>query len=261
MYQHFSSLSLEELKQGYRYDAPARSYICLQCGQSFSEDEIHPQGQRLLTAMAAVRQHLRDQHREPLSELLSLERKVTGLTDHQRALCMLLAQGLSDKEIGEQTGVAATTIRHQRFVLRERAKVARVQLAIFELLDEAMQEKRQPDPKEELIMTPSNPNLVDDRYFVTVEEEEKIIKAAFSSHDPLRLKHIPRKEKRKVVILRLIASQFEAGRTYSEKEVNAVLQDIHADFAAIRRYLIDYGHLKRTPDGSSYWLAERDASE
>jgi hypothetical protein len=96
--------------------------------------------------------------------------------------------------------------------------------------------------------------MVDDRYFTTKAEEEKIITAAFESLQPLKLKFFSPKEKKKIVILRKIAGQFEEGRKYNEKEVNSILKVIYEDFATIRRYLIEYGFMERTNDCKEYWL-------
>lgn len=54
-----------------------------------------------------------------------------------------------------------------------------------------------------------------------------------------------------------LARQFEPGRTYSESEVNALLDHIHtfSDAALLRRLLFDWGYLERAGDGSRYWLA------
>ena len=70
---------------------------------------------------------------------------------------------------------------------------------------------------------------------------------------PLRLKTFPPKEKKKVVILRTIAKEFEEGIRYSEVQVNEILKDIYPDYVTLRRYLIEYGYLERTRDGSAYW--------
>ena len=75
----------------------------------------------------------------------------------------------------------------------------------------------------------------------------------FASMQPLRLKTFPPKEKKKVVILRTIAKEFEEGIRYSEVQVNEILKDIYPDYVTLRRYLIEYGYLERTRDGSAYW--------
>ena len=40
-------------------------------------------------------------------------------------------------------------------------------------------------------------------------------------------------------------TRFEPGRTYTEPEVNEVLLDVHADFAYLRRELVNYRYLER----------------
>jgi len=70
------------------------------------------------------------------------------------------------------------------------------------------------------------------------------------------LKEIPAQLKKKQIIYRYIAGQFEAGRTYTEKEVNEVIQHFYHDIAAIRRDLYDLGFIDRAPNGSAYWLVE-----
>lgn len=76
----------------------------------------------------------------------------------------------------------------------------------------------------------------------------------FYSIEPLKLKVFSPKEKKKIVILRKIAEQFEKNKQYTEKEVNSILTDIYEDYATIRRYLIEYGYMDRTKDGKAYWL-------
>ncbi|MCL2742212.1 MAG: DUF2087 domain-containing protein [Oscillospiraceae bacterium] len=96
--------------------------------------------------------------------------------------------------------------------------------------------------------------MVDERYMATAEEERKALDACFSSAEPLVLRELPSKQKRKLIVLKTVAGQFERGRRYSEKEVNKVLKPIYEDHTTIRRYLIEYGFMDRTPDGSAYWL-------
>ena len=53
--------------------------------------------------------------------------------------------------------------------------------------------------------------------------------------------------------MRTIAKEFEEGIRYSEVQVNEILKDIYPDYVTLRRYLIEYGYLERTRDGSAYW--------
>ena len=62
------------------------------------------------------------------------------------------------------------------------------------------------------------------------------------------------REKRKIVVLRKIAALFQPGEKYSEIQINTMLKEVFADFATIRRYLIEYGFMERTKDCKEYWV-------
>ena len=71
-----------------------------------------------------------------------------------------------------------------------------------------------------------------------------------------RLSRWPSKLKTQRMAAAVLAMRFEAGREYTEKEVNALLMDGHtfADWALLRRSLCDWEFLARQPDGSRYWV-------
>ncbi|SPP30735.1 DUF2087 domain-containing protein [Brochothrix thermosphacta] len=64
---------------------------------------------------------------------------------------------------------------------------------------------------------------------------------------------IPRKLKKKVVLLEVITNDFKDGRCYTEQEVNTILLKWYDDYVILRRYLVDFKFLKREEDGSSYY--------
>ena len=66
-----------------------------------------------------------------------------------------------------------------------------------------------------------------------------------------RLHTIPTKRAKLVVVLDHLAQNFEPGRSYSEAEVNQLLNRFHPDHAALRRYLVDEQFLTR--EGGRYW--------
>ena len=103
----------------------------------------------------------------------------------------------------------------------------------------------------------SGATMADERYMVTAAEIDKIIATYFESTDPYILTAFPPKQKKKLVILQVFAQQFQKGTKYAEKEVNDIIRPIFADFATIRRYLIEYGFMDRTPDGRAYWVVEK----
>ncbi|MDD4124692.1 MAG: DUF2087 domain-containing protein [Eubacteriales bacterium] len=77
--------------------------------------------------------------------------------------------------------------------------------------------------------------------------------------DEGRLKNYPAKRKYKLLSLFYIASKFEKGKIYTEKEVNKVINSWHVfnDWAMLRRDLYDKWFLGRESDGSAYWLEEK----
>ena len=78
--------------------------------------------------------------------------------------------------------------------------------------------------------------------------EESILRAFFRQG---RLTHFPTAPSKLSVVLGHIVTTFEPGVRYPEREVNAILAAYHADFAALRRGLVDEGLLSRA--GGMYW--------
>jgi hypothetical protein len=66
-----------------------------------------------------------------------------------------------------------------------------------------------------------------------------------------RLRSIPAKHSKRLVILDHLAQRFEPGERYPEVEVNRRLREAHPDVAALRRHLVEEGFLDRQ-DGV-YW--------
>jgi hypothetical protein len=66
-----------------------------------------------------------------------------------------------------------------------------------------------------------------------------------------RLVSIPTVHSKRLVVLDRLSQRFEPGRRYSEQRVNQILGQVHADTAALRRYLVDDDFLTR--DAGAYW--------
>lgn len=54
-----------------------------------------------------------------------------------------------------------------------------------------------------------------------------------------KLKSIPVQRKKRLIILEKLVLEFQEGKSYSEKEVNAIIGKFHEDFATLRRELIN----------------------
>lgn len=243
---------LEEIKNGYREEA--NGYRCSFCEQLFEKGEIFNIDGRFFDAERAVKIHICKQHGSVFDRLMETDKKQNGLTDVQKQLLRLMKEGNSDKEIAKITSTSASTVRHQRFVFKEKAKQARLFLAMYEL---ALEQAEQPQ-EEKLVEVHMGANMIDDRFITTVAESDQILSAMFASFEPLKLKQFPGRDKKKIVVLRRITEGLDYGRHYSEQEINAYLKEIYSDFVTIRRALIEYGFLMRTEDCSEYWVKGTD---
>lgn len=252
--ERFWSSTLEELKRGVVADEAAECYLCLVCGESFQFGEIFKQGERLFEAGKYADIHVREQHGSMLEYLLQLDKKSTGLTALQKELVRQFAAGMTDADIAKQAGGSASTVRNHRFVMKEKARQAKLLLAIMDLME---REQGAEANISKFVPIHRTATQVDERYAMTEEENASLLKQYLPNGLGGPLSSFPRKEKRKIAVLRHIASFFEGGMKYAEKEVNERLQRFWSnDYVTLRRYLIQYGFLDREEDGSVYWLKE-----
>lgn len=242
-------LTIEELKNGYCYHQKTDDYTCNLCGQRFAKGEIYTIDGRLYEAHRAAGEHIRRDHADYFHILLSLDSKYVSFTENQKTLLTLFHTGSSDQEAAQRLNISPSTVRHQKFTFREKAKQAKMYLALYEMAVEGI-----PESRDSILPVPMYAKMVDDRYIITEQERDKILDTSFSCFSPLKLIKFSSKEKKKLVILTKIAEQFTRDRKYSEKEVNQVLADIYDDYVTLRRYLIEYGFMDRTRDCKTYWL-------
>lgn len=80
------------------------------------------------------------------------------------------------------------------------------------------------------------------------QEEETVLRSYFRGG---RLREVPAKRTKRLIVLTRLALEFEPGVRYSEREVNETLKRFHDDYASLRRYLVDDELLTR--DKGTYW--------
>ena len=66
-----------------------------------------------------------------------------------------------------------------------------------------------------------------------------------------RLREIPARHKKRLVVLGWLVEDFQPGRRYDESEVNRILGRRHPDFATLRRRLVDEEFMQRA--SGVYW--------
>jgi DNA-binding CsgD family transcriptional regulator len=242
----FWEASLNDLKNGYTFIKEEEKYICLCCAKEFEDGIIYNVDGTLMNAKKAIINHINNSHNSMYDYLINMDKKYTGITDVQKNLMKKFYDGLSDKEIANKVGVSASTIRNQRFTLKEKAKQAKFFLGIIELLEE----KKSTEDQELLIPIHRTATNIDERYATTESEREEFIKKYFEGK---KLITFPNKQKRIIVVLQEIIKNFKENEKYRENEVNDILKEIYYDYVTIRRYLIEYGFLDRTIDCHEYW--------
>ncbi|MEG1004329.1 MAG: DUF2087 domain-containing protein [Clostridium sp.] len=248
----FWDANIEEVKNGYiELD---ESYKCIICDSEFTKGRIYEIDSRLYDARKATELHILENHGSTLEYLLNMNPSFIGVSQVQRDLLVLIASGLTDKEIALKLGVAQSTIRNHRYKLREKEKQARLFLATMELIALNTNKKVNILDKDKLCDAHKTATTIDDRYNITDKERESTIKNYMNETGAI--KTFPAKEKRKIIILSEIVKQFSKEKKYNEKEINRILKRIYEDYATIRRALVEYGFMKRSNDCSSYWVKE-----
>lgn len=248
----FWNSSIDEIVKGYVEDD--EEYKCVICEETFEKGRIYEMQSKLYDARKRAELHVEEKHGSMLQYLLEMNPAFTGVSEVQGELIALMSQGLSDKEIAKKLGVAQSTIRNHRYKLREKEKQARLFLAVMKLLSTSTNKAINKLENEAICDAHKTATTVDDRYNITDREKETIIKNHMD--DKGALKTYPVKEKKKIIVLEEISKNFSKGKTYSEKEVNRILQRVYEDYVSLRRALVEYGFIERTNDGSKYWLKE-----
>jgi len=189
------------------YTSAGGALECMFCDETFSRGRIYRLGDDLVEAELAMKEHIRTEHGSSFEALLALGKKGTGLSDTQRSLLDHFYQGMSDREIQPLAGgVSLSTIRNHRFALRERARQAKVFLALMEMLESGRQ-----DPASSFIEIPGRKSASDERFAITRTEFRKIVGKSFPDGPDGMMSNFPRKQKHKVAVLIHVLKRSDPG--------------------------------------------------
>lgn len=171
----------------------------------------------------------------PLFKALADEKRI-------KIAALIGARGLSVQEIAAAVDLTPATVSHHLAIMREAGLVE----ATHEQYYSVYRFRQQPllDALRDLAERPTPPDLADD----LAKYDRKVLSDFLVDG---KLKTIPAQRKKRDVIVRFLAQQFEPDRTYTEREVNLIIADYHDDFATLRRELIMAKLLVR--DGGTYW--------
>ncbi|MCA9541665.1 MAG: metalloregulator ArsR/SmtB family transcription factor [Myxococcales bacterium] len=85
-------------------------------------------------------------------------------------------------------------------------------------------------------------------------EDEFALKVKRTFMEGDRITQLPKQWRKKLVLVRHVAQQFEADRVYTEADLKAIIAPIHADHVTLRRLMVDVGWMVRDKAGREYRL-------
>jgi hypothetical protein len=92
------------------------------------------------------------------------------------------------------------------------------------------------------------PPKVPEDFGITDPRRLAVLRAFFRNG---QLQSLPAAAGKRAVVLDHLATLFEPGHRYAEREVDAILRSVHPDYAMLRRYLVEADLLTR--DHGVYW--------
>jgi len=128
----YEKLKLDEIKKGYHFNQEKKSYVCNYCERNFQSSHIYPINGEFFEPEQAAAKHIEVDHSGQLKLLLHSDTRYNTLTDKQIELLSLYHSGMSEDEIAKNLGMSVSKVKRQRFLLQEKAKQAKLYLAIYE---------------------------------------------------------------------------------------------------------------------------------
>lgn len=173
--------------------------------------------------------------------------KAMGDPNRLKIVGLLAKNAYTVEQLAAILGLGESTISHHLSRLSEAGLVTATAQSYYNYY---RLERERVEQAARLLLDPETlPALADDVDVNTYEN--KILKDYLLPNG--RLKTIPSRRKKLLVVMRYLVENFQPGARYSEQEVNQILGQFHEDTASLRRELIDYRLMARESDGRSYW--------
>jgi len=177
-----------------------------------------------------------------------------ALADPTRVKMLILLAGgeMSGQTLARELDVTPATVTHHASKLRQASliKERRDKNTIFLSLDSYMLRSNSTAAAELIMRNLAATNGGDDMHMQDAQASSKFRESTlrnFFSPDG-RLKHMPSQLKKKLIVLEHMVSRLQKGKKYTEKEINAFIQDYHPDFATIRREFIMHQFMYRSEE-------------
>lgn len=228
-------LSITQLINGYHQQGA--TFVCHYCQTTIS----------ITLGVLGIERHLTQVHGGAQHALLTAIAD-NRLTPRQQELMLAFAAGDSDKHIAETLHLSPSTVRHQKFTFREKAKQSALYLAQYQSVFGTTR------PNDHYLPIPPTMDPSDERFIITeAAYTHDIQQYGVTVNDQFTITILPRSQKKVITLLHKVIEAFQFARLYSFTEVDDQLQQIFADYGLLKRKLVDYGFLARTDDGKQYW--------
>jgi DNA-binding transcriptional ArsR family regulator len=186
---------------------------------------------------------------KPTDELVEFF-KALGDGSRLRMVGLLAERPHTVEELGEALGIGVSTVSHHLARLSRIGLVDTRTESYYTLY--ALRPEVLPGLAKKLLAhaQPARPAAEQD-----LAAFDRKVLATFTSSDG-RILAFPTQEKKVHVLLRHVVPAFSHGVRYPEKRVNEILSRYNEDTARLRRWLVEYGYMKREGGGGRYWRAD-----
>jgi hypothetical protein len=172
--------------------------------------------------------------------------KVLGNETRLKMLGHLANAEMSVGELAELLDVKEPTVSHHLALMKELGLVgmrAEGNVRIYRLETAALQTL-----SKDVFSQDNLADLVDDS---AADAWEQKVLQNFMDQGQKRITALPAQYKKLMVLVRWMQDRFEAGKKYTEKEVNDIIKRHHEDSALFRRYMVDHKMMAR--ENGVYW--------
>lgn len=133
----FKELSIEEMVRGYTEDEVTGKLRCIFCCEAFEKGIIYTSRGRTAAAERAAEEHVLDEHDGAFYGMLRLGKAIHGLSESQQDILEGMYLGKDNRELGEELGISAATVRTHKFNIQRMKREAKILLAMLEQIENA----------------------------------------------------------------------------------------------------------------------------
>lgn len=132
----FKELGIEEMVRGYTADPVTGRLRCVFCGEEFERGLVYTSRGRTAGADRAAEEHVLDEHDGAFYGMLRLGKAVHGLSESQQDILEGMYLERDNRELGEELGISAATVRTHKFNIQRMKREAKILLALLEQIED-----------------------------------------------------------------------------------------------------------------------------